>query len=237
MTGKPTEDPIPNPNPDSNPDSNPDPNYHQAHAHPRRFSPTQAHHLDAPERRLWLPVEPVLEQMALAPGMTVADIGAGTGYFTLPIAHAVGPVGHVTAVDVSPEMLALLNQKILAANLPNIDCISAESASTGLAPESFDRVLLANVWHEIDDRAATLAEAARLLRPGGRIAILDWSPDLPDPLPNVRPDPVPGPPLAHRIPLLDAQHELVEHGWHLTFADPIGRYSWLLLAARPGTRS
>ena len=209
MTHDPTHDPVPH--------------------LPRRFSPAQAHRLDSPERKLWLPVEPVLAALELAPGMAVADIGAGTGYFALPIARAIGLAGRVAAVDVSPEMLALLGAKILAANLPNIDCVPAESASTGLAPGSFDRVLLANVWHELEDRAATLAEASRLLRPGGSIAILDWSPDLPNP----RPDPAPGPPLAHRIPLLDAQHELVEHGWHLTFADPIGQYSWLLLATTP----
>lgn len=203
-----------------------------AHDHPRRFSPALAHRLEAPERKLWLPIEPVLAQMDLAPGIAVADIGVGTGYFALPIAQAIGGSGRVAAVDVSPEMLDLLGQKIVAAGLTNIDCVQAESASTGLASASFDRVLLANVWHEVDDRPATLAEAARLLRPGGRVAILDWSPDV---VVTDGPESTPpsGPPLAHRIALLDVQHELVEHGWNLVSAGPTGKYSWLVLATPP----
>ncbi len=69
-----------------------------AHDHPRRFSPALAHRLEAPERKLWLPIEPVLAQMDLAPGIAVADIGVGTGYFALPIAQAIGGSGRVAAV-------------------------------------------------------------------------------------------------------------------------------------------
>ena len=198
------------------------------HDHPRRFSPALAHRLDAPERKLWLPVKPVLHQMELNPGMTVADIGAGTGYFALPMASELGPTGRVAAVDVSPEMLSILNEKILAAEIQNIECVRGAAEATGLAPGGFDRVLLANIWHEVDDRPATLAEAARLLRSDGRIAILDWSPEVPSP--DV---PVPGPPMEHRIPLAAVWEELVEHGWRVIHAGPIGEYSWMVIAEAP----
>ncbi len=195
------------------------------HDHPRRFSPAQAHRLDAPERKVWLPIEPVLEAMELAPGMMVADIGAGTGYFALPVAQAVGETGHVVAVDVAPEMLALLRQKVTAARISNLDFVQAESASTGLDAGSVDRVLLANIWHEVDDRAATLAEVARVLRAEGRVVILDWSPDIPE-----DEAPLPGPPLEHRIALSTVQQELVDHGWRITLTGRTGQYSWLAIA-------
>ncbi len=200
-----------------------------SHSGSRRFSPAQAHRLDAPERQIWLPIQPVLDRMALEPGMAVADIGAGTGYFALPIARAVGPAGRLVAVDVSPEMLDRLNGKALDAGLANIDCIQAESATTGLAPASLDRVLLANVWHEVDDRPATLAEAARLLRPEGYLVLLDWAPADP----ATSSEPQPGPPMAHRLPLDAVCQELTEHGWQVTYARPTGLYSWLVLAHRP----
>jgi ubiquinone/menaquinone biosynthesis C-methylase UbiE len=166
--------------------------------------------------------------MELLPGMAVADIGAGTGYFALPIAKAVGPTGRVAAVDVSPEMLSILNEKILGAEILNIECIQGEADATGLAPGGFDRVLLANIWHEVDDRPATLAEAARLLQSDGRITILDWSPE--GPLTEV---PAPGPPMEHRIPLAAVWEELVEHGWSVLQAGPMGEYSWMVIAETP----
>jgi ubiquinone/menaquinone biosynthesis C-methylase UbiE len=199
-----------------------------AHDHPRRFSPAQAHRLDAPERRLWLPIEPVLKAIELTPGMAVADIGAGTGYFALPIAQAVGSSGRVSAVDVASEMLALLNEKILTAGITNIDCVRGEAEATGLESAAFDRVLLANIWHEVDDRSATLKEAARLLRPEGRIVILDWSPDVP-----ASGATQPGPPIEHRIPLSEVRRQLAGSDWGISFAGAIGEYSWLVLATRP----
>lgn len=198
------------------------------HDHPRRFSPAQAHRLDAPERKLWLPVKPVLDQMELKPGMAVADIGAGTGYFALPIAKLLGPTGRVAAVDVSLEMLEILNEKIAAEEIQNVDCIRGEADATGLAPGGFDRVLLANIWHEVDDRPATLAEASRLLRNDGQIAILDWSPAVP-----VAEKQLPGPPMEHRIPLAAVWEELVAHGWRVTHAGPMGEYSWMVIAVVP----
>ncbi len=78
----------------------------------RVFHASQAARLDSPERLIWLPPGEVVAHLGLAPGMTVADIGAGTGYFTLPIAKQVGPHGKVYAVDLQPDMLAILAKKV-----------------------------------------------------------------------------------------------------------------------------
>ncbi len=74
----------------------------------RTFRASEAHKLEDPDRQKWLPVQDVLAALDLRPGMCMADIGAGTGYFTLPAARAVGPQGRVFAVDLQPEMLAKL---------------------------------------------------------------------------------------------------------------------------------
>lgn len=80
----------------------------------RRFNASLAHRLDDPDRLLWLLPAKVLDALAVRPGETIADVGAGTGYFSVPLAHAVGPSGKVYAVDAQPEMLVWLRQKLNA---------------------------------------------------------------------------------------------------------------------------
>jgi ubiquinone/menaquinone biosynthesis C-methylase UbiE len=141
--------------------------------HNRRFPAAEAHRLDLPARRIWLPPADVLGAMAVHSGQTVADVGAGTGYFSLPLALAVGPHGKIYDVDAQDEMLLLLRHKLDEAGISNVDLIHAEADNTGLAAGSCDLLFAANVWHEFDDRAAVLKEAARVLKVGGQIAILD----------------------------------------------------------------
>ena len=189
--------------------------------HERMFRHEHAHKLDDPERQKWLPSETVASELALRPGMRVADIGAGTGYFTLPIARAVAPNGEVLAVDLQHEMLERLRARLepgLAVTL-----ITADAVRTTLADASIDLAFLANVWHEIDDRDAALEEMHRVLRPGGRIAILDWRPDVHD---------APGPPLEHRISSADVSASLGAKGWRLEPARSIGTFHYLVIATR-----
>ena len=193
-----------------------------AHAHGKRFRAEHAHKLDDPQRAEWLPVDAVLAALDVRPGMRVADVGAGTGYFAIPLARAVSPGGEVLAVDVQPEMLDLLRPRV-APGTP-ITLVQAEATKTTLPEASLDLALLANVWHEIDDQRAALAEAARVLKPGGRIAILDWRADL---------DAPPGPPRDHRVALASVEAALAAAGWTARPPREIGPYSYLLTAARP----
>ena len=84
----------------------------------RLFKPQDAHKLEDPERQIWLPVVDVIRASAIRPGMRVADIGAGTGYFAIPIALAVGVGGKVYAVDLQSEMLNKLQQKLTKPGVP-----------------------------------------------------------------------------------------------------------------------
>ena len=193
--------------------------------HDKRFHHGHAHKLDDPERHTWLPTADVIARLSLRPGMAVADIGAGTGYFALPMAEAVSPGGHVAAVDVQPEMLALLRERVREQPRRSpITLVAGEAARTTLEGASQDVVFAANVWHELDDRSAALAELARITRPSGLLAILDFRADAERP---------PGPPPELRLAASDVAAEVAASGsFGAVTAELIGRYSYLVLATR-----
>lgn len=193
--------------------------------HDKRFDPSQAHKLEDPERLTWMPPQEIVQALDIAQGMTVADIGAGTGYFAIPMARAVGTQGKVLAVDVSEQMLQYLREKLSQPDGPkNIELSEAEATSSGLSTASCDLVFYGNVWHEIEDHLQALREASRLLRPEGRIAILDWSPDATRP---------PGPPIEHRIARLAVEKMVRDNAWPVLTSQAIGVYSYLVIAQSP----
>ena len=186
----------------------------------RTFHASQAHKLDDPQRKAWLPPQEVLAALRLRPPSVVADIGAGTGYFSLPLADA-AETARVYAVDLQAEMLRLLEQKLSPQQAARITLLEGRATALPLAGASCDLVLMANLWHELDGRPAVLAECRRILREQGRVAILDWRPGVAQP---------PGPSLAHRIPMEAVVRELEESGWKRPDARSIGEYSYLVLA-------
>jgi ubiquinone/menaquinone biosynthesis C-methylase UbiE len=193
--------------------------------HERRFNPSRAHLLDDPNRRKWLPPDELIAVLHLSEGDQVVDVGAGTGYFAIPMAAAVGPHGRIFAVDVSREMLGHLQSRLAEAGIGNVQCFEGEAGSTGLPSACANVVFMANVWHEFDDHASVLREVRRLLRPGGRTAVLDWRPDA---------EPDHGPPIAHRIAPAAAKASLETGGFSVATARNIGRYSWLLIGNSEG---
>ncbi len=194
------------------------------HEHEKRFDPKEAHRLEDPERLKFLPPAEIVSALQLVDGLTVADMGAGTGYFAVPIARAVGS-GKVMAVDVSDELLELLREKLRRGDAPgNIVLLQGDAEGTSLRRESCDLVFMANVWHEFPHRVEVLLEAKRLLRPNGRVAILDWKPG------TTRP---PGPPLEHRVPQCEVERILTAEGWRDVRGREIGQHSYLIIATRP----
>ena len=187
--------------------------------HDRRFPASEAHRLEDPARKVWLPPAEVLSALTLRSGDTVADVGAGTGYSSLPLAWAVGAEGKVYAVDAQAEMLAHLRQKLQEGSVSNVDLIHAEAESTALPDACCSLVFLANVWHEFADRSAVLEEARRILKPRGRIAIIDWRPDV---------ERENGPPLDHRLDASNAVNLLHSIGFDLVANVNVGQYSWLV---------
>lgn len=147
-----------------------------------------AKEFDAPERAAWQKPEEIVRLMGLAPGHSVADIGAGTGYFVSYLAAAVGPTGLVVATDVEPDMLTYLAARVMDAGWGNVLVAATPSTGTGLANQSVDRVLLVDVWHHLDQRVAYATRLRRALRPGGRVYVVDF--ELHSPI---------GPPRRHRL--------------------------------------
>ncbi|HUB81803.1 MAG TPA: class I SAM-dependent methyltransferase [Bryobacteraceae bacterium] len=191
----------------------------------RTFDPANAHRLEDPQRLAWTPPDEIIGRLGLKSGMVVADIGAGTGFFALPFAGAVHPLGMVWAVDVQPEMLCLLQQKLAREGAASgVRLVEGDAAHTGLPNGAYDVVFLANLWHELDGHRAVLAESRRILRACGRIAILDWRPGVAQP---------PGPPLSHRIPLTQIEDSLQDDGWCLLASAELGPYSYFVTASPP----
>ncbi len=118
----------------------------------------------------------ILKTLAFRPGERVADIGAGTGYFTFPVAQSVGPTGRVFALDIAPEMLEYLDLRVKARNVENITLRKVTSDDPQLAPSSVDTILMIDTIHYVKDRAAYARKLVPALAPGGRLVIIDYIP-------------------------------------------------------------
>lgn len=149
--------------------------HHDPHHHRFVNADEWAQRFDEPSRDAWQRPEEVLRALELEPTMTVADVGAGTGYFAVRLARAV-PAGVVLAIDVEPDMLRYLGERAEREHLTNLRTSLATPTESGLAPGSVDRVLVVHVWHHLADRTAHARALAAALRPGGRLCVVDFSP-------------------------------------------------------------
>jgi cyclopropane fatty-acyl-phospholipid synthase-like methyltransferase len=129
---------------------------------------------EAPDRAAWQKPDEVLNALELRAGQTVCDIGAGPGYFALRAAKRVGEGGRVFAVDVDPRILDALRARLEKAGVRNVTPVLALAADPLLPPRSCDLVLVVDAYHHFPDRPNYLGRLARLIRPGGRLANVDW---------------------------------------------------------------
>ena len=138
------------------------------------WSAERAGRLDNPERRAVLPPEQTLLKLGLKSGMVFADIGCGVGYFTLPAAKIIGPDAKAYAADVSAEMLDILLGKAADLRILNIEAVLSDEYDFKLESGAADFALCSNVLHEIEDEQAFVREIARILAPGGTMAVIEW---------------------------------------------------------------
>ena len=135
-------------------------------------------HLDSAERDQYQKPAQVIEALRVKPGMAIADLGSGSGYFTRRFVEAVTDSGMVYAVDVEPEMLAYVKESIMHIHVPySAEFILARPDNPKLPFESVDLIFVCNTVHHLDDRAAYFRDVKSALKPGGRIAIIDFYPD------------------------------------------------------------
>jgi ubiquinone/menaquinone biosynthesis C-methylase UbiE len=129
--------------------------------------------LDRPEREQEERPDLVLAALALRPGDVVADIGCGTGYFSWRLAAAVGAKGRVYGEEIQPEMLAQLAVRMKERNVTNVTGVLGTLDDPKL-PEPVDLVLLVDVYHELSQPAELMAAICRQVKPGGRIAFVEY---------------------------------------------------------------
>jgi ubiquinone/menaquinone biosynthesis C-methylase UbiE len=115
----------------------------------------------------------VMARAGVAPGMTVADIGAGEGYYTVRLAERVGPKGRVLAEDIVPEVRDKLAERVTREALDNVSVRLGEPADPKLPDNSFDRIFMVHMYHEITEPYEFLWRLRPSLRPGGRIVVVD----------------------------------------------------------------
>jgi predicted methyltransferase len=175
-----------------------------ARPHRPRFADAEgwARVFDDPERDAWQKPGEVIAALRLPPEGTVADIGAGTGYFTVRLAQAL-PRGRVIASDIEPDMVRHVEQRARSLGLVNVAAVLAAADDPRL-PDGLDCVLLVNTYHHIGDRVAYFRRLAARLKPEGTVAIIDYRRDSPS-----------GPPAAMRLAPQTIVAEMTRAGYAL----------------------
>jgi SAM-dependent methyltransferase len=159
--------------------------------------------LDRPEREESEKPEEVLDALGIHAGMVVADIGAGTGYFTLRLAKRVGKTGKVIATDVQPEMIATLSERVALAGLDNVEAVVVSDREAKLPAGKVDLALMVDVYHELGDPAGTMKQVRTALSPTGRLILVEYRGE--DPKVPIREE--------HKMTLAQVRRELEPMGF------------------------
>lgn len=136
--------------------------------------------LERPQREQEEQLSKMVKSLSLKPGMVVADIGAGSGRISLMMAKEVSPKGRVRAVDIQPEMLNLLAQKLEEQEIRNIDLVLGTTKSPKLRERSIDLAIMVDVYHEFSYPYEMMLGISRALKPGGRVAFVEFRKEDPD---------------------------------------------------------
>ena len=188
------------------------------HTHRHGFGDAEkwARVFDDPERDAWQKPHEVIRALALEPEAVVADIGAGTGYFAARLARML-PRGTVYAVDVEPAMVNHLGERAKREGLHNLKPVAATPGDARI-PEKVDLVLLVDVYHHVEDRSRYFRELAASLKPGGRLAVIDFRLDSPH-----------GPPRRARVAPEEVNAELKRAGYALAAEHRFLPYQYFLV--------
>ena len=187
---------------------------HQLHDDPKAYIAA----LEDPQRDGYQKPHDVMQALGIKDGELVADIGAGSGYFAIRLAHHVGRSGRVYAVDVSPDMVRHLHARVRDLALVNVSPILAPPDDPVL-PQPVDRFLIVNVWHHIEDQRGYLARMKTLLKPRGQVVMIDF---------QKRELPV-GPPVGMKIAREDLVKQMEANGFRLVTEHTFLPYQYFLV--------
>lgn len=177
--------------------------------------------LEDPKRDAYQKPDEVIAALELKEGEVIADIGAGSGYFSFRLARQVSEKGRVYAVDVSPDMILHLNRRIRDTKAANVTSILAPPDDPLLPEAALDRVFICNTWHHIEKQSEYLALLKKMLKPGGQVIMIDF---------HKRPLPV-GPPLEMKIAREDLVRQMEEAGFRLLKEHLFLPYQYFLVFA------
>ncbi len=176
-----------------------------------------AQRFERPERDTWQKPDQVLSLMGLPEDAVVADIGAATGYFPVRFARAC-PKGKVFGVDIEADMVRFLNERAAKEGLTNLTSIQCTADDPNI-PEPVDVIFICNTYHHIENRVAYFERCKRVLKPGGRVVIVDFfKKELPI-----------GPAPAHKLVSGAVIRELTRAGYRLTLRDVSLPYQYVLI--------
>ncbi len=192
---------------------------HRLHADPAAYIKA----LEDPKRDAYQKPHEVMDALAVKEGEIIADIGAGSGYFTMRLAHHVGSKGRVYAVDVSPEMVRHLHGRVRDAGVPNVSPILS-LPDDPLLPQPVDRFVIVDVWHHIENQSGYLALMKKLLKPGGQVVMIDF---------HKRDLPV-GPPAQMKIAREDLLKQMESAGFRLAAEHTFLPYQYFLVFTAEG---
>lgn len=165
--------------------------------------------LERSERALEEEPDKALDALGTVTGLTVADVGAGSGYFTVRLAARVGPTGRVYANDLQPEMLKMLAARLARENVRNVTLVPGAIDDPRLPASSIDLVLLVDVYHEFSEPQKMLRAIRTAMKPDGRLVLLEYRKE--DPEVPIR--------LEHKMSVAEAKLELAAEGFILAKVD------------------
>jgi ubiquinone/menaquinone biosynthesis C-methylase UbiE len=176
---------------------------------------------ESERREVYVKREQIVAATGVKPGMAVADIGAGTGLFTMLFADAVKPGGSVVAVDISSAFVEYIQKTAKARRMHNVTAVVGNGADVGLPDASVDLAYLSDVYHHFEQPEETLASIRRALRPGGRMVVVDYE-RIPGETPQARMDHV-------RVDKPTAIREIESAGFRLLEEKKLMRENYFLV--------
>jgi predicted methyltransferase len=136
--------------------------------------------LERAERETEEQPQRVIDALEIKPGQTVADLGAGSGYYSFRIAPLVGPTGKVLAIDIEPTMLEAIAQRASREHVANIATVRSSERDPNLAAHSVDLLFMVDVYHELEYPYEVMSKVREALKPGGRVALIEYRAEDPE---------------------------------------------------------
>jgi arsenite methyltransferase len=189
---------------------------HQLHSDPKAYIGA----LEDPQRDAYQKPHEVLTALAIKSGETIADIGAGSGYFTFRLSHFVGEKGKIYAVDVSPDMILYINRRMRDLKVNNVISILADPDDPLLPDRAVNRFFFSDSWHHIENQKKYLSLMKRMLKPRGEIVMIDF---------HKKKEITVGPPLEMRIAREDLIKQMEQNGFRLAKEHTFLPYQYFLV--------